>query len=46
MRKMVHSHVGTQAGAVALSSVQEIETRHFLARLLRNPQRLMEEIRL
>jgi hypothetical protein len=46
IRKMVHTHVGTQAAAIALSSVQEIETRYFLARLLKNPKKLMEEIRM
>lgn len=46
MRKMVHTHVGTQAGAITLSSFQEIEIRRFLARLLRDPRRLMKEIRL
>ncbi|PFH46697.1 hypothetical protein AMATHDRAFT_69268 [Amanita thiersii Skay4041] len=46
IRRMVHGYVGTKAAAVSLAAVQEIETRYFLARILRNPKRLMEEIRL
>ncbi|KAK2466588.1 hypothetical protein APHAL10511_001450 [Amanita phalloides] len=46
MRKMIHAYAGTEEGAMALSSLQEVETRYFLSRLMQNPKQFMKDIRL
>lgn len=44
-RKYFHRLMGTKASAAAFNPIQEEETRRFLYRVLRNPDRLVDHIR-
>ncbi|KAG6827504.1 hypothetical protein H0H92_011524 [Tricholoma furcatifolium] len=45
MRKYVKAYIGTKSAIVAHHGVQEMETKYFLARILQEPQSVLENIR-
>lgn len=46
MRKMTHSYIGTKFAVTSYAPAQELETRYFLSRVRKDPQKLIENIRL
>jgi len=45
LRKYMHQYIGTPSAMVAHHPLQEIETRHFLRRLMAEPDKLHDKIR-
>ena len=46
MRRMTHSYIGTKTAVSAYIPAQELETKYFLSRIYRDPDSLLENIRL
>lgn len=45
MRKYVKAYIGTKSAIAPYKTVQEAETRYFLARILDNPNSVLENVR-
>lgn len=45
LRKYMHQYIGTPSAMVAHHPLQETETRHFLRRLMAEPDKLHDKIR-
>jgi hypothetical protein len=45
MRKYVKAYIGTKSAIAPYKNVQEAETRYFLARILDNPDSVLENVR-